>query len=591
MNWQIISSEAEYEVRRTSFPRRVGLAPPQPGWWGKPHPTCTVSVHRRRGSGRRVPEADLCRSGQAADGPGASGACCRRRARSVPSGPATTARAATTKPPASTSTGTPTATAAASSARRATRSSSPRWKARAASGGSGRPRPEQGHVRIYLDGASRAGGRPAVRRLLRRQERAVHPLGPGPHRRHGLEQLHADPLPEVVQDRGRQGLGRLLPLHLRDLSQGHAGADLQRAVGRRGERGRSTRPTRSSAKAAPTRPGLPAEAGHAETTVTIEPGRPVRGRHARRAAGRSPACGVKGKFDDREDEIDALRELVLRITWDGEDKPAVWSPLGDFFGTAPGVNLYRSFPLGMTEDGCLLQLVHAVRHSARVRAGQRGQARARTVDFEVTHAPLARPIEQLGRFHAKWHRDAFLPEDPMRAIDWTMLKTEGRGPLLRRDAARLESARRLVGRRRREVLRRRREVPLHHRHRLGGLLRLRLVQSHALSERLSQPDDHAATTGATSRSTAGTSPTTCRSRSRSRAASRSTTRTAARRSTPPRSTGTWPPAEGPVSSRCPSSERVGYWAPVEAAKSQRRPRGREAEDPRQDRRQPGRRRT
>ena len=35
----------------------------------------------------------------------------------------------------------------------------------------------------------------------------------------GLEQLHADPLPEVVQDRRRPGLGRLLPVHLRDLSR------------------------------------------------------------------------------------------------------------------------------------------------------------------------------------------------------------------------------------------------------------------------------------------------------------------------------------------------------------------------------------
>ena len=40
----------------------------------------------------------------------------------------------------------------------------------------------------------------------------------------------------------------------------------------------------------------------------------------------------------------------------------------------------------------------------------------------------ASPSSSLGRFHAKWHRDAFLPEDPeRRKIDWTMLKTEGRG--------------------------------------------------------------------------------------------------------------------------------------------------------------------
>ena len=31
------------------------------------------------------------------------------------------------------------------------------------------------------------------------------------------------------------------------------------------------------------------------------------------------------------------------------------------------------------------------------------------------------------RFHAKWHRDAFLPTEPERAIDWTMLRAKAQG--------------------------------------------------------------------------------------------------------------------------------------------------------------------
>ena len=54
----------------------------------------------------------------------------------------------------------------------------------------------------------------------------------------------------------------------------------------------------------------------------------------------------------------------------------------------------------------------------------------RSVSFEVMHAPLvAAHCAQLGRFHAKWHRDAFLPREPERWIDWPMLKTEGAGAL------------------------------------------------------------------------------------------------------------------------------------------------------------------
>ena len=53
-----------------------------------------------------------------------------------------------------------------------------------------------------------------------------------------------------------------------------------------------------------------------------------------------------------EEQRQVLRELALQISWDGEDEPSVWTPLGDFFGTAPGVNHYKSLPLGMTEE-CL----------------------------------------------------------------------------------------------------------------------------------------------------------------------------------------------------------------------------------------------
>ena len=49
----------------------------------------------------------------------------------------------------------------------------------------------------------------------------------------------------------------------------------------------------------------------------------------------------------------------------------------------------------------------------------------RQIEFGARVVPLRRPIAELGRFHAKWHRDMDL--DAGRAIDWTMLKTQGRG--------------------------------------------------------------------------------------------------------------------------------------------------------------------
>jgi len=139
------------------------------------------------------------------------------------------------------------------------------------------------------------------------------------------------------------------------------------------------------------------------------------------------ALMVNMNLPESPDDRDILRELVLRIYWDGESKPGVCTPLGDFFGTAPGVNKYKSLPLGMTEKGFYSNWYMPFGKSALIELTNDGD-KQRQVSFTISHAPLTKPIEKLGRFHAKWHRDAFLPEDPeRRAIDWTMLKTEGRG--------------------------------------------------------------------------------------------------------------------------------------------------------------------
>jgi hypothetical protein len=128
----------------------------------------------------------------------------------------------------------------------------------------------------------------------------------------------------------------------------------------------------------------------------------------------------------KEEEIAALRELAIRISWDGEKTPSVWAPLGDFFGTAPGINKYKSLPLGMADEGFYSFWYMPFAKGAVVEIANDGAAE-RTVEIGVTHAPLSKPAGGLGRFHAKWHRDAFLPPEPERKIDWTMLKVQGRG--------------------------------------------------------------------------------------------------------------------------------------------------------------------
>ncbi|MDD4789618.1 MAG: DUF2961 domain-containing protein, partial [Pirellulales bacterium] len=131
---------------------------------------------------------------------------------------------------------------------------------------------------------------------------------------------------------------------------------------------------------------------------------------------------------DRDDQMAALRQLCLQITFDGEAQPAVWCPLGDFFGTAPGRNDYTNWVTGMTEDGFYANWVMPFGKRALVELVNDGN-RARDVELKIVSRPLDRPFAGMGHFHCKWHRDTDqLPED--RWPDWVMLKTEGRGRFL-----------------------------------------------------------------------------------------------------------------------------------------------------------------
>ncbi len=133
-----------------------------------------------------------------------------------------------------------------------------------------------------------------------------------------------------------------------------------------------------------------------------------------------PAAGP----EDRE----ALREWTIQIRWDGEKSPSVWAPLGDFFGTAAGANPYISLPGGLTDDGwwyCHWPMPFTSEYEITL---INDGAQSRQVQMEVVTVPIKGDITRYGRFHAKWHRDALLPEDPeRRKIDWTLLKTQGRG--------------------------------------------------------------------------------------------------------------------------------------------------------------------
>lgn len=122
-----------------------------------------------------------------------------------------------------------------------------------------------------------------------------------------------------------------------------------------------------------------------------------------------------------------LRSAVLRIYWDDSPTPSVECPLGDFFGTAPGVNLYQSLALGMTPEGwyCRFPMPFAKRARAEI---VNDSTRELTLSGAISSSRYAQAADvPAGRFFAKWRR-----EDPVKGADaqpgrFLMLDAAGRG--------------------------------------------------------------------------------------------------------------------------------------------------------------------
>lgn len=122
----------------------------------------------------------------------------------------------------------------------------------------------------------------------------------------------------------------------------------------------------------------------------------------------------------------AGRSLVLRIYWDGMDKPSVEVPLGDFFGVGHGaIANFHSLPVSVTSYGrsrtCFWRM--PFRKSAKVtltnEAREYGDAE---VYYYVDWEKLPSLPEDSLYFHARYHQ-AF----PATPGDYPILETKGRG--------------------------------------------------------------------------------------------------------------------------------------------------------------------
>ncbi len=118
----------------------------------------------------------------------------------------------------------------------------------------------------------------------------------------------------------------------------------------------------------------------------------------------------------------SLRALVLRLSFDGQQ--TVEAPLGDFFGTAPGLNPYSTLPMGITRQREMWShWVMPFRSAARVQLLNRGRAPVE-MSGQIGTAPY-RWNENSMYFHAGYIARYDLATRPMP--DMNVLRVNGQG--------------------------------------------------------------------------------------------------------------------------------------------------------------------
>lgn len=107
-----------------------------------------------------------------------------------------------------------------------------------------------------------------------------------------------------------------------------------------------------------------------------------------------------------------LRELVLRMYWDGETQPSVEVPIGDFFGTGftatdNGLQYHswQSLPITVQDRALNSYFEMPFATSARITLTNDGSEKVENLYYHVDYQqyPDARRVQNQGRFHAQWN--------------------------------------------------------------------------------------------------------------------------------------------------------------------------------------------
>jgi len=122
---------------------------------------------------------------------------------------------------------------------------------------------------------------------------------------------------------------------------------------------------------------------------------------------------------------DHLRELVLRIYWDGADKPAVECPLGDFYGLGFGRYVeYKSAPVaigGIKALNCYWPMPFL--RGARLSLTNEGAKRVNNCYFNIDYRLDDQPEKNARYFHVQYRQAYPAP----KGKEYTLLDSKGTG--------------------------------------------------------------------------------------------------------------------------------------------------------------------
>lgn len=115
------------------------------------------------------------------------------------------------------------------------------------------------------------------------------------------------------------------------------------------------------------------------------------------------------------EDVNYPRTTVLRMYWDGEEKPSVEAPLGDFFGVGHGrVSRFHSLPLNMCTGGeheagnkaamnCFFPMPY--HKSARITITNESEKPILSFYFYIDYEEHQQIPAEMAHFHAQWRRE------------------------------------------------------------------------------------------------------------------------------------------------------------------------------------------